>query len=139
VGRSTRPKNILLCGINHDDTGAYLQTPAIVATLSLFNEDKPIGAIQIYLSEQQITPKVAVFQKKKFINISPNGLVGTGVWLTKAKKKVLGGKRGRYPFLVAGLPCREKRKKGDATLYQQKVALEVYISMIYFNIFLISQ
>jgi putative DNA primase/helicase len=75
-------------GTLKDREGAYIQSSAIVALLSRY-DSKPTGAMQIYLDDNQISPHVEKFQRKKFMNISPDGLIGAGVWLTKAKTRVL--------------------------------------------------
>jgi len=68
--------------------GTYMNSSAIVALLSRY-DDKPVGAMQIYLNETQIIKHVENFHRKKFMNISSSGLVGAGVWLTKVKTRVL--------------------------------------------------
>jgi len=69
--------------------GTYINSPAIVALMTRYESDDINGAMQIYLDDSQIKKHVPEFNKKKFINISSNGLVGSGVWLTKAKIKTL--------------------------------------------------
>jgi len=75
-------------GTLKDKEGAYIQSPAIVALLSQYNS-KPTGAMQIYLDDSQISAHIDKFQRKKFMNISPDGLIGAGVWLSKTKTRVL--------------------------------------------------
>ena len=76
-----------------DKKGIYIQSPAIVALMSQFSA-KPVGAMQIYLQPEQIAPYVEKVEHKKFFNTSPAGLVGTGVWLTNKKTKVLHAAEG---------------------------------------------